>query len=92
MDRPVSRWFGSGMPLVDDYLAFLGGRCRPNTVLAGGVIEPAHDQAAGHVRQQHDAHHHTGESPRTLGYPFALLLMAYVRRGPYPVSMKRSWL
>lgn len=23
-----------GMPLVDDYLEFLGGRCRPNTVLA----------------------------------------------------------
>jgi len=25
-----------GMPLVDDYLEFLGGRCRPNTVLAAG--------------------------------------------------------
>ena len=23
-----------GMPLVDDYLEFLAGRCRPNTVLA----------------------------------------------------------
>lgn len=23
-----------GMPLVDDYLEFLEGRCRPNTVLA----------------------------------------------------------
>ena len=23
-----------GMPLVDDYLEFLDGRCRPNTVLA----------------------------------------------------------
>ena len=23
-----------GMPPVDDYLEFLGGRCRPNTVLA----------------------------------------------------------
>lgn len=27
-----------GVPLVDDYLEFLDGRCRPNTVLA-----PAHD-------------------------------------------------
>ena len=25
-----------GMPLVDDYLEFLAGRCRPNTVLAAG--------------------------------------------------------
>jgi integrase/recombinase XerD len=25
-----------GMPLVDDYLEFLEGRCRPNTVLAAG--------------------------------------------------------
>jgi len=25
-----------GMPLVDDYLEFLSGRCRPNTVLAAG--------------------------------------------------------
>ncbi len=25
-----------GMPLVDDYLGFLAGRCRPNTVLAAG--------------------------------------------------------
>lgn len=25
-----------GLPLVDEYLEFLGGRCRPNTVLAAG--------------------------------------------------------
>jgi hypothetical protein len=25
-----------GMPVVDDYLGFLDGRCRPNTVLAAG--------------------------------------------------------
>ncbi len=25
-----------GMPLIDDYLEFLAGRCRPNTVLAAG--------------------------------------------------------
>jgi len=25
-----------GMPLVDDYLEFMAGRCRPNTVLAAG--------------------------------------------------------
>jgi hypothetical protein len=26
-----------GVPLVDDYLEFLQGRCRQNTVLAAGV-------------------------------------------------------
>jgi len=26
----------TGMPLVDEYLEFLAGRCRPNTVLAAG--------------------------------------------------------
>jgi integrase len=31
--EPVPRL---GMPLVDDYLEFLEGRCRPNTVLAAG--------------------------------------------------------
>ena len=25
-----------GVPLLDEYLEFLGGRCRPNTVLAVG--------------------------------------------------------
>ena len=30
----MSRWCGSGMPLLDEYLEFLEGRCRPNTVLA----------------------------------------------------------
>ena len=30
---PVMLWSGSG-PLLDEYLEFLAGRCRPNTVLA----------------------------------------------------------
>ncbi len=52
LGEPVVRL---GMPLVEDYLEFLTGRCRPNTVLAaaydlkglccvgrsGGRVEPA---------------------------------------------------
>lgn len=47
-----------GMPLVDDYLEFLEGRCRPNTVLAAAydlrvffavVAKPAHEVRAGDV-------------------------------------------
>ena len=40
-----------GMPLVDVYLEFLGGRCRPNTVLAAAydlkVFFTVVGQAAG---------------------------------------------
>ena len=32
--RPGSLWCGSGVRLLDEYLEFLAGRCRPNTVLA----------------------------------------------------------
>lgn len=47
-----------GMPLVDAYLEFLAGRCRPNTVLAAGydlrvffsvVNKPAEDVGAADV-------------------------------------------
>jgi site-specific recombinase XerD len=47
-----------GVPLVDDYLEFLAGRCRPNTVLAAGydlrvffsvVGKPAEDICAADV-------------------------------------------
>ena len=31
--EPVARL---GVPLLDEYLRFLSGRCRPNTVLAAG--------------------------------------------------------
>jgi integrase/recombinase XerD len=31
---PAARAVGMGVPLADVYLEFLGGRCRPNTVLA----------------------------------------------------------
>ena len=31
---PVSWWCGSGCRWLDEYLEFLAGRCRPNTVLA----------------------------------------------------------
>ena len=33
-DGSVSWWPGSGVPLADAFLEFLGGRCRPNTVRA----------------------------------------------------------
>ena len=44
-----------GVPLVDDYLEFVEGRCRPNTVLAAaydlrvffGVVDKAPAQVAG---------------------------------------------
>ena len=43
-----------GMPLVDDYLEFLEGRCRPNTVLAAGydlrVFFGVVDKPAAEVR------------------------------------------
>ena len=43
-----------GMPLVDDYLEFLAGRCRPNTVLAAGydlrVFFSVVDKAAEDIR------------------------------------------
>ena len=35
------------MPLADVYLEFLGGRCRPNAVLAAGEGEPAGPGARG---------------------------------------------
>ena len=43
-----------GMPLVDDYLEFLEGRCRPNTVLAAaydlGVFFGVVDKPPAEVR------------------------------------------
>jgi integrase/recombinase XerD len=49
--RPVVRL---GMPLVDEYLEFLQGRCRPNTVLAAGydlkVFFGVVDKPPGEVR------------------------------------------
>lgn len=43
-----------GVPLVDDYLEFLSGRCRPNTVLAAAydlrVFFSVVDKPAGDVR------------------------------------------
>jgi len=50
-DEPVVRL---EMPLVDDYLEFLAGRCRPNTVLAAGydlrIFFSVVDKAAEDIR------------------------------------------
>ncbi|MGH3305897.1 MAG: hypothetical protein ACRDOK_30405 [Streptosporangiaceae bacterium] len=38
-DRSGGLVVGIGMPLADVYLEFLGGRCRPNTVLAASCSQ-----------------------------------------------------
>ena len=53
-DGPGGLVAGAGVPLVDDYLEFLDGRCRPNTVLAAAydlrVFFAVVDKPAGEVR------------------------------------------
>ena len=49
-----------GVPLLDEYLEFLAGRCRPNTVLAvasSRPVQPALDRGrlAGDGDRQRDA-------------------------------------
>ena len=77
-----------GMPLVDDYLEFLAGRCRPNTVLAAAydlkVFFARRRQAAGGgaAGGRAGVHHRPAHRPRAT----ARWLQPVERRGAGGVS------
>jgi integrase/recombinase XerD len=86
-----------GMPLVDDYLEFLEGRCRPNTVLAaaydlrvffGLVTKPPDEVTPGDVLGFITAQR-TGRSSEACSAAAGLIVRGAVRAAAPPRRRRR---